>query len=54
MSSTDNLPVHEQLRFEHWRRMVRSANHEQCQQIALTVIDYAQSHRGLLLQIMLK
>jgi hypothetical protein len=48
-----DLPLHEQLRFDQWRRMVRDANHEQAQQIALMIIDYAQTHRALILAMML-
>jgi hypothetical protein len=49
------LPLHEQIRFESWRRTVKSATAndlENLKQYTLHIIQYAETHRGMLLQQM--
>lgn len=47
-----DLPLHEQLKFDSMRRMVRQANPEQAQEIALLMINYAAANRGVALTLM--
>jgi len=49
------LPLHEQMRFETWRRTVKNATAndlENLKQYTLHIIQYAETHRGMLLQQM--
>lgn len=49
------LPLTDQFRHEQWRRMIASAGPadlEGLRKLALNLLDYAASHRGLALQLL--
>lgn len=54
-SGPPSLPLHETLRHEQWRRMILNAgpkDFEGLQQMALQLLNYAVSHRLMLLNEM--